>query len=150
MPRLPQWNSLTQRLIVIFFFVGLPLLSLAQAPPAERRGSSSASSAQVITAAEQSAVGEPVPQGYTLSPERAAQATAYARARRRIYFLDFAWGLLALLVALHWRVAVTFRQWAERVSRHRILQAAIFAPALLATAGGCGPARRRGATLVRS
>ena len=82
---------------------------------------------------EPSAAQDQVPQGYTLSRERAVQARAYARARRRIYFLDFAWGLLALLVLLRWRMAVIFRDWAERVTRHRFLQAAIFAPALLAT-----------------
>jgi Zn-dependent protease with chaperone function len=75
---------------------------------------------------------EEAPTGYTLSPERAAQATAYARARRRIYFLDFVWGLLALLLILRWRVGVLFRRWAEGVSRRRILQAAVFIPLLLA------------------
>jgi Zn-dependent protease with chaperone function len=74
-----------------------------------------------------------VPQGYTLSPERAAQASAFARTRRRVYFLDFAWGLLVLLGLLRWRVSVTFREWAERFSRYRFLQAAIFTPALLVT-----------------
>jgi len=132
MALLLESNSLKHHLAAIFFFLGLPFVSLAQAPPADNRPSPSAPSAQAIIAAEQSVAGEPVPQGYTLSPERAAQATAYARARRRIYFLDFAGGLLALLIVLRWRVAVTFRRWAERISRYRILQAAIFAPALLA------------------
>ena len=132
MALLLESNSLKHRLVAVFFFLGLPFLSLAQAQPTENRPSSSAPSAPANTATAESAAGELVPQGYTLSPERAAQAAAYARARRRIYFLDFAWGLLAILVALRWRVAVIFRQWAERVSRYRILQAAIFAPALLA------------------
>lgn len=89
--------------------------------------------AQATTGSQPTAIREQLPQGYTLSPERAAKATAYARARRCIYFLDFAWGLLALVLILRWRIAVTFRQWAEGFSRHRILQAAVFAPLLLAT-----------------
>lgn len=74
---------------------------------------------------------QPAPSSYTLPPERAALATAYARARRRIYFLDFASGLIALLLILRLRIAVIFRRWAERLSRRRILQAAVFAPLLL-------------------
>ena len=118
--------------MVVPLLLALPFVALAQAPPAESGRSSSESAAQAITPAQPSAIPEQAPQGYTLPPERAAQAVAYARTRRRIYFLDFAWGLLVLLAVLHGRVAVVFRQWAERVSRHRILQAAVFAPALLA------------------
>ena len=39
---------------------------------------------------------------------------------------------LALLLILRWRVGVLFRRWAERFSSHRVLQAAIFVPLLLA------------------
>jgi Zn-dependent protease with chaperone function len=131
MPRLQELNSpaLTLRLTTVFLFLALPLCAPA---PARAQGVPPSVPAAQADALAQPSTGEPSPQGYTLSPERAAQATAYARARRRIYFLDFAWGLLALLLILRLRVAVTFRRWAEAVSRHRILQAAIFSPLLLA------------------
>jgi Zn-dependent protease with chaperone function len=128
MARLLEWNSLTRRLLVVLFLLAFPFVSPAQAP----------SAAESNAAAEQSAVDEEGPQGYVLSPERAALATAYAGARRRVYFLNFAWGLLVLLAVLRWRVAVIFRRCAERVSRFRVLQAAIFAPALLLLLGVAG------------
>lgn len=109
-------------MVLLLFFLVLPLF--AQAPARGQGAAPSLPAAQVDTPAQ--------PASYTLSPERAAQATAYARARRRIYFLNLAWGLLALLLILRWRVAVGFRRWAEAASRHRILQAAIFTPLLLA------------------
>src|ERR1700686_3360922 len=77
-------------------------------------------------------------QVYSLPPERAAQAIAYARARHQLYFLDFAYSALVLLMLLRWRVAPAFRDWAERAFRNRLGQAAIFAPALLLTLGVLG------------
>ncbi len=71
------------------------------------------------------------PQTYSLTPERAAQAVAYARARHILYFASFAWQLLGLLLVLRLGIAASFRDAAERAAKNRFLQAAIFAPALL-------------------
>jgi STE24 endopeptidase len=125
MALLLESNSWKLRFAAILLCLALPALLLAQAP-AENGRSSSQSPSQAGAAFAQA------PHGYTLSPERAAKAMAYASARRSIYFLDFAWSLLALLSILRWRVAVIFRRWAEGFSGHRILQAAVFAPLLLA------------------
>jgi STE24 endopeptidase len=73
--------------------------------------------------------------GYTLSPERAAKAIGYARARHQLYFLNFAYSIAALLVMLRLRIAPKFRDWAERSTRNRFLQACVFAPLLLLTIG---------------
>jgi STE24 endopeptidase len=73
------------------------------------------------------------PQVYALPPARADQAIAYARARHELYFADFAYGILVLLLLLRWRVAPVFRGWAERAGPNRLLQAAVFAPAFLLT-----------------
>jgi Zn-dependent protease with chaperone function len=105
--------------------------SLSGQAPAGNRSSSDQSPAEV-GAAQTDAVQDAAPRAYTLPPDRAAQATAYARARRWIYFLNFAWSLLALLLVLRWRIAVMLCRWAEAVSRRHILQAAIFAPLCLA------------------
>ena len=72
-------------------------------------------------------------QGYSLSPERAAQAIAYAHARHILYFIEFAYGLVVLLLLLKFRIAPVFRDWAESAARNRFLQAMIFAPLLLLT-----------------
>jgi Zn-dependent protease with chaperone function len=120
----PALHLLARRIAAIVFFVVLALLvpTAARAEPSPQTDSPVQATATVRQA----------PSDYTLSPERAAQATAYARARRRIYFLDFAWGLLALLLILRWRVGLLFRRWAEGASPYRIVQAAIFTPLLLA------------------
>jgi Zn-dependent protease with chaperone function len=81
---------------------------------------------------------EPVPQRYTLPPERAAQAVAYARARHELYFLDFGYSAVGLLLLVHLRIAAAFRDWAERASRNRFIQAAVFAPTLFFTFGVLG------------
>ena len=74
--------------------------------------------------AEQSLV-----QGYTLSPERAAKAIAYADARHRLYFADVFYGFGLLLLFVAWRVGPKLRDLAERSSSRRFLQALVFAPA---------------------
>ena len=89
-------------------------------------------------APENAAANGPQTQAYSLPPERAGQAIAYARARHQLYFLDFAYSVLVLLMLLRWRVAPAFRDWAERALRSRLGQAAIFAPALLLTLGVLG------------
>jgi Zn-dependent protease with chaperone function len=120
MARMPHPKTPALALFALFLVFAFSLHSLAQAP-----------SAPASAAVENHSAREQTPQGYTLSPQRAAQATAYASARREVYFLDVAWGLLVLLAVLRWRVAVAFRRWAERASCHRIVQAALFASPLL-------------------
>jgi len=53
-------------------------------------------------------------QGYTLSPEKAQQAEAFARARRRLYFVGFFYGVGVYLLVLWGRIAPKYRDWAER------------------------------------
>jgi STE24 endopeptidase len=126
MAGLPKLNSRIHRLLWIVLF--LPLLSGVQAQALAQSANSAAAPLAQATAPSQSTE---APQGYTLSPQRAAEATDYARARRLIYFLDFAWSLLALVLIIRWRMAVIFRRWAERATPRRIFQAAVFAPPLL-------------------
>lgn len=76
--------------------------------------------------------------GYRLPPEKYEQAIAYARARYRLYFIGFVYGLIVLLVVLAGRVAPKFRDWAERSSARRFLQALIYVPLLFVTLGVLG------------
>jgi STE24 endopeptidase len=73
------------------------------------------------------------PQSYQPPPAVAATAIALARAERRLYFADFFYSLLVLVLLVRWRVAPRFRDWAERAGPNRFLQALIFAPCLILT-----------------
>ena len=68
---------------------------------------------------------------YTLSPEKYEKAVAFSRAKYRLYFIDFVYGLIVLAALLAWRVAPKFRDWAERVSQRRFVQVLIFAPLIV-------------------
>jgi STE24 endopeptidase len=68
---------------------------------------------------------------YTLSPDKRAKAIEYARERNRLYFAGFAWSVIVLGGVLAWRIAPRIRDWAERLTKVRFLQAYLFVPALL-------------------
>lgn len=70
---------------------------------------------------------------YTLPPDRLAKAIEYARARNRLYFVAVAYGIAVLIALLYWKVGPRYRDWAQRVTQVRILQAFLFAPLLLLT-----------------
>ncbi len=70
---------------------------------------------------------------YTLPPEIYAKARNFSKIRYRLYLIDFAWGVAALLFILRAKLALRFRDVAERCTQNRFAQAAIFAPALLVT-----------------
>lgn len=73
------------------------------------------------------------PAAFTLSPEKRERAIAYARARYTLHFASFAWSVLVLVVIVAGRLGPRFRDRAERISRRRFWQAAVFAPLLLVT-----------------
>jgi len=70
---------------------------------------------------------------YTLPPALYQKAVRYSRAQYILYFVGFAWSVTVLLLILGRRVAPQYRDWAERATKRRFLQAAIFTPALLLT-----------------
>jgi Zn-dependent protease with chaperone function len=73
------------------------------------------------------------PESYQPPPATAAEAIAYSNAQHHLYFFDFAYGLLILIVILECRVAPRYRDWAERATPRRFLQAVLYAPLLLLT-----------------
>ena len=86
--------------------------------------------------AQQQAQPSPAPsaaqvQGYTLSPGQEAQAVAYARARHELYFFDAAYGVLLLILLLQLRVAVKFRELAERAAGNNFVSTVIFVPLII-------------------
>ena len=68
---------------------------------------------------------------FRLSPERYAKAVAYSRAGYRLYFVEVVWGIAALLLLLRLRIVARLRDFAERRSENRFIQALLFLPALL-------------------
>src|SRR5262245_42350889 len=70
---------------------------------------------------------------YSLPPDKYEKAISYSRAQYRLHFIGTAYSFLILLFILSRRIAPAFRDWAERVSRRRFIQALVFVPLLLLT-----------------
>jgi len=68
---------------------------------------------------------------YTLSPELYKKAHERNRIQFRLELIGFVYGLVVLWVILRWRLAANYRDWAERSSGRRILQAVVFSPLLV-------------------
>ena len=68
---------------------------------------------------------------YTLSPEKYEKAVAYSRTQYRLHFLGIAYSVVALMLILAFRIPPLFRDWAERASRRRFVQAFVYVPLLL-------------------
>jgi STE24 endopeptidase len=62
---------------------------------------------------------------YSLSPDALSKAYALYLVNGALYFVTSIWGVLVLWVMLRKRFGVRLREWAERVSRRRVLQAVV-------------------------
>jgi len=71
--------------------------------------------------------------GYSLSPELYRKAKTLARIRFSFRIFSFAFSLFALWLILRAKWSVKFRDWAERATPNRTLQALIFVPLLAIT-----------------
>jgi len=119
-----------------FACLALCLALLAAKTP--DRSSAETSSARPAATEEKQQAAETTKQStdtFRLSPERYAQAVAYSRARYVLYFVSVAWGIAVLVALLEMRVVAKLRDFAERRSGKRILQAAIFVPVLFLLLG---------------
>lgn len=103
-----------------------PLQSQTQAAPAQ-------SIAPAQTSVQTAQPAKPPIHAYTLPPAKYREAVDYSNALNWLYFAGFAYGLVVLLLVLGWRLAPRYRDWAERVTRRRLGQAAIFVPLILFT-----------------
>jgi STE24 endopeptidase len=70
---------------------------------------------------------------YTLSEDRYEKAVAYSRAAYALYFVSYALSLAALFILLRFGVAARYRDFAERATGKRWLQAFVFVPLLVLT-----------------
>lgn len=96
--------------------------------PQQTQPPASSPSATTQTKKEQSEV-----KAYTLPPDLYEKAVKYSRAQYILYFVGFLWSVIVLLVVLGWKLAPKYRDWAERATKVRFLQAVIFTPILLLT-----------------
>ncbi len=70
---------------------------------------------------------------YTLSEDRYEKAVAYCRAAYALYFVSYFLSFLILFLLLRLGVAARFRDFAERATGKRWLQAFLFVPMLILT-----------------
>ena len=68
---------------------------------------------------------------YTLSEDRYEKAVAYSRSAYALYFVSYAVSFASLLLLLRLGIAAKFRDFAERVTERRWLQAFVFVPLLI-------------------
>ena len=121
--------------LAVFLFCGVSLYAgkgtKAESPAAQALQQQQPNSAQTQRRNSNEASNDV--KAYTLPPQIYEKAVKYSRAQYILYFADFAWGVIVLLLILRWRLAPKYRDWAERATGARFLQAAIFAPILLLT-----------------
>ena len=70
---------------------------------------------------------------YTLPPDKLKKSRALYLLDNKLQVIDTAYGFLVLLGLLSLGIAARYRDWAQKVSRYRIIQALIFVPLLLLT-----------------
>jgi Zn-dependent protease with chaperone function len=70
---------------------------------------------------------------YTLPPDLYKKARERSRINFHLALIGFLYGLIILLLLLRWGVPSAYRDWAEKVSGRRFVQALVFAPLLLLT-----------------
>ncbi|HVB99814.1 MAG TPA: M48 family metallopeptidase [Candidatus Dormibacteraeota bacterium] len=128
-----------RRIVAGAFFAALICVSLpalSRPPrteaPATRSALQQAPARQTPPPSATPSATEPI-RGYTLPPDKYREAVAYSNAQNWLYFAGFAYGLGMLLLVLAWRLAPRYRDWAERSTRHRLGQAAIFVPLIFFT-----------------
>jgi STE24 endopeptidase len=72
---------------------------------------------------------------YTLTPDRDQKARELSQIYFRFAIISFLYGLVVLCLILRWKLAPKYRDWAERSSSRRLLQAMVFSPLVILTAG---------------
>ncbi|HKW88125.1 MAG TPA: M48 family metallopeptidase [Candidatus Acidoferrales bacterium] len=125
-------QSLSAVLAVLLFAGGMAASARPAAPPSD------AIAQQTPTVAPNSANSDKSQsevKAYTLPPALYDKAVKFSRAEYILYFVDFIWGVVVLLVVLACLLAPKYRDFAERITKRRFLQAAIYSPILLLTLG---------------
>jgi STE24 endopeptidase len=125
-----EWLVLVALIFVLFLY--LPFAAAQSSP--SLTGSGQGSGAQ--TASETAAGAERAPRNvtaYTLPPALYQKARNLGRINFYSDLLGFVYGLALLWLILRWKLAPRYRDWAERSSSNRLLQAVVFSALLILT-----------------
>jgi STE24 endopeptidase len=131
-------KKLALLLILVLFTALLFTASLPASPQSPPTPTASAQSGAAASTPSSTSSGAPSqPQGkitaYTLPPELYRKAHNRGRIGFATRIIGFFYGLLVLWFILRRKLAAKYRDWAERVSRRRFVQAFIFTPLLVLT-----------------
>ena len=118
-----RWLAIVA-IIVLLCGTSAPAFAVRFDPQATPSNALSQSSGQNTSSASPE---EQQPKAYTLPPDKEARAIAYAHSRHELYFLDFLFTTVGLILLIQLGVGPRLRDWADRISRRRFLQAVIFA-----------------------
>jgi Zn-dependent protease with chaperone function len=114
-------------------FGSLCLLALCVGISSHKAFAQAASPAASATPAAIQSVPTTQTTEYTLPPDKLAKSKALYDLRSKLRIIDTLYGLAILLGLLYLGVAARYRDWAERVSRFRFVQALVFVPLILIT-----------------
>ncbi|HET9407169.1 MAG TPA: M48 family metallopeptidase [Candidatus Sulfotelmatobacter sp.] len=70
---------------------------------------------------------------YTLPPDLYKKARDRSRIHFRLALIGFVYGLIVFWIVLRWKISAKYRDWGEKFSARRFLQAVVFSPLLLIT-----------------
>jgi STE24 endopeptidase len=131
-------KKLALPLILVFFtalFFAAVLQASPQSPSTPAASGQSAATAPTPIPAPASAQSQPPNKitAYTLSPELYRKAHNRGRIGFATRIISFFYGLLVLWFILRRKLSAKYRDWAERVSGNRFVQAFVFTPLLVLT-----------------
>ena len=133
-------TKLTLNLVLVFllgvFFAGA-LQALPQSPPTPAASQQPGAISSTQSSASAAAPSQPKNKitAYTLPPDLYRKARNRSRIGFASRIIGFFYGLFVLWLILRRKFSARFRDWAEKVSHNRFVQALIFTPLLVITIG---------------
>lgn len=115
-------------ILFVLVFALLPHQSSAQAAAPAPASAASPNAASLSTAAASAPTTE-----YTLPPDKLAKAKSLYDMSGTLRIIGTVWGFVVLLGILYLGIAAKYRDWAEKASQRRLVQALIVVPLLLMT-----------------
>ncbi len=121
-----------QRVTAVLLFLFSVSVGVAQSPQAPPAAQSPAATTTPVPSSEVAHTREPAKRitEYTLPPELLKKSETLGTIRFAFRLFSFFFSLFALWLILRMKWAAAFRDWAERASRFRFLQAMIYTPLL--------------------
>jgi Zn-dependent protease with chaperone function len=125
-----------ERLLLVALFFALVICPANAAAQSSSSPAESGPSSGAQTASETAAISGSAPRNvtaYTLPPALYRKARNLGRINFYSDLLGFVYGLALLWLILRWKFAPRYRDWAERFSSNRLLQAIVFSPLVILT-----------------